>query len=243
VNAPPVTLTVSGRAPDEKTLLDWSQRTAHPVLRALRELTNNLAQNQVQSVTASTTLDLRTDVVLADASAGPLIITPPTASLWERRIIVVKTDASANAVTVQGVNVGVLSSQYSGAEMVCDGTLFYVFTFGGSVAADVTIGPFVVATDQVDYSPVGWSGARYVLLSPSAQSVAIASFDGNVSVKRKTIINVATGDFDLRFSRNSFATSTAANRLQYRKANLVALVAGDSVDIWKDETSGYWRVA
>jgi hypothetical protein len=60
-----------------------------------------------------------------DASAGPVTLTPPTAALWERRIVVIKTDASANAVTVVAVNTAILSLQYDACELICDGTVYY----------------------------------------------------------------------------------------------------------------------
>lgn len=241
MNSPPIKQAVSTRTPEETTYLDWLQRTAHPVLAGLRALTNELSQNKIQTVTSSTTLELQTDVILVDATSGPVTITPPTAALWERRIIVIKTDASANAVTVVGVNTGTLSSQYSGAEMICDGTIYYVLTFGSAVAADITIGPFTISTDQTSYAPTGWSGARYVLLNPTIQTLYLNSFDANVTVKRKTILNVATSDSDIRIRNDSHIETVAANRVLLRKANHVYLIAQDSVDIWYDDVSLRWR--
>ncbi len=62
-----------------------------------------LAGKIAQSITASTTVDSRAAIVLVNATAGAVTVTLPIAAVSTgREIVVKKTDASANAVTIDG---------------------------------------------------------------------------------------------------------------------------------------------
>lgn len=230
MNSAPVRLQVSGRAPDEKTTQDWLQRTAHPVLQALRELTNGLAQNTVQTVTTTTQLDPRTDVVLADASAGPITVTPPTAALWERRIIVIKTDASVNAVTVVGINTATLTTQYAGAEMVCDGGTFYAVEFGGvpSLGPDVTGAPdnnTVVAFQHRAFAST--APAKYQLIRSPDGATWAPSYEGFPAASGLLTYSLTAGNVDLLvFTVPASPTGSGRFVIQRAYARVNAAIVG-----------------
>ena len=97
-----------------------------PVVRAMRESVNQLS-GELATVTTSGTLNDTIGWLLVDATAGPITVTLPLASAVYRPIVVMKVDASANAVTVQGqspstVNGGTLSigTQYAGRMIMSD---------------------------------------------------------------------------------------------------------------------------
>jgi trimeric autotransporter adhesin len=87
------------------------------------------------------------DVVLVDATAGPVTVTLPPASLGLAEIIVKKTDASPNAVTVNrsgaalidGSMSHALSAQYALIRLLADGTNWQVT--GGVTASASAPGP------------------------------------------------------------------------------------------------------
>jgi hypothetical protein len=139
MNSPPIKQAVSTRTPEETTYLDWLQRTCHPVLLGARNLVNALAQASVESLVASATLDPKTDVALVSAALGPVTVTLAPAQLWERRVIIIKTDATANAVTISGVVTALaLSVQYAAAEVASDGDFYYPVGASAALAGDVT---------------------------------------------------------------------------------------------------------
>jgi len=123
--------------------MDWLQRTAHPVLRETREIVEAITQNRVQTVTAVglTTISPDSDLILADATAGTVVLAFPTAALWEKRITVIKTDVSANAVILASTPSTALTVQYQAIEVVCDGTNYRAVCAASSavtLAGDVT---------------------------------------------------------------------------------------------------------
>ncbi len=86
-------------------------------------------QYNVQSITASTTLNGTSSIVLVNASAGAVTVTLPASSNTGMYITIVKTDASANAVTVapagtdtiEGSTSKVISAQYGKVSLVSGG--------------------------------------------------------------------------------------------------------------------------
>lgn len=108
-------------------MLAWAQREVAGVLRAVLTTVNRLTTSASTTVTSSGTIDGTTDVTLADAAAGAIVLTLPSPAAWIRRIRVVKVDASANTVTVAGAAAGstVLAAQWDVLEVVCDGEDFY----------------------------------------------------------------------------------------------------------------------
>lgn len=138
-NRPPLKPTVSTRSPEKDTALDWLQRTGHPVLKGVRELANALSEAKVEALSATATLQPSTDVALVDASAGPVTIGLAAPALWERRVLIVKTDASANVVTISGaVSALTLTTQYASAEVASDGAFYYPVASAAVLAGDVT---------------------------------------------------------------------------------------------------------
>jgi hypothetical protein len=84
-----------------------------PVLRAMREAVNQLS-GDLATATTSGQLDPRVSFLLVDATSAPVTVTLPLATTVLRPIYVMKTDASSNAITVQGqspstVNGGTIS--------------------------------------------------------------------------------------------------------------------------------------
>lgn len=88
-----------------------------------------------KNYTTTATLDGTATVAKGNATAGAFTITlPPAATATDQVYVVVKTDASANAVTVKGngselingANTFALSAQYNVARFWCDGTQWYL---------------------------------------------------------------------------------------------------------------------
>jgi hypothetical protein len=88
-------------------------------------------RTKIVTASASGSVGADTWVERIDASGGAVTRTLPSSSAWRgREIIIIKTDASANAVTVarsgsdviNGAASHSLASQYSKARYVADGT-------------------------------------------------------------------------------------------------------------------------
>lgn len=189
------------------------------------------------------------DILAVNPTAGALtvLLPSPDAAVAVGSWIGIKNDSdSSNTITVKPLT-GTIDG--AGTFTILSARKFQWFYSTGIEwkagpdygTGDVTIGPFTISTDQTTYSPTGWSSARYVLLNPTIQTLYINSFSANVAVKRKTLINVASSDSDIRIRNNSFLDATASNRVILRKANHVYLIAQDSVDIWHDDVTGCWR--
>lgn len=89
----------------------------------------------VDLITVDTTLTTQHNVVLVDASAGPVLITlPPVAIYAGPGYTVKKIDPSANAVTLDGsgsetideTTTRILSMQYDAVEILGDGTEWWL---------------------------------------------------------------------------------------------------------------------
>lgn len=89
----------------------------------------------VRTVTATGALLAADYLVLADASAGAVTLTLPAVALSEGALIVVKkTDASANAVTIDGNGAETIdgaatqavASQYDALTVACDGSAWWI---------------------------------------------------------------------------------------------------------------------
>ena len=128
MNQPPVERGISTRPVDDGTLLAWVQREASVVLRALLAMVNRLTMNSPSDATEDGEIDATTDIVRADATAGSFTLTlPATPAAWIRRVVIIKTDATVNTVTITGSVFGpiVLSTQWSIFEIGCDGVSYY----------------------------------------------------------------------------------------------------------------------
>ncbi len=89
----------------------------------------------VRAITAHRTLTAQDSVILADATSGVITVTLPASSgLSGRLYFIKKTDAGANAVTIDGnasetidgATTVALSSQYDARLIVCDGSNWHV---------------------------------------------------------------------------------------------------------------------
>jgi len=185
MNTAPIVQRIATRPVEEDGLLSFVQREAHPVLQALLRLVNRATTNTSTVTTASMTTDPQADLVLADAAAGNLILALPSPYDWVKRQVIVKTDASANTVTVTGLASGpvVLASQWATAEVMADGDALYGVTSAISLGGDVTGVPTANTVERVDGVPfdlttvppalgnvLSFDGAAYV---PGAPSVTI----------------------------------------------------------------------
>lgn len=83
--------------------------------------------NTVRTVTANTTAVVG-EILMVDATAGPITITPPTSPVIGNQVVVVKTDTSANIVTWNGpVNsdaTATFEARWAAAVLVFDGSVF-----------------------------------------------------------------------------------------------------------------------
>lgn len=117
--------------------LEWDNPNLLLLAQAILQVQERLRMHPlaVVAVTADYTALDQDLVVLANATSGVITVTLPTAKGREgRRIIVKKTDASGNAVTIDangsetidGATTVPLSSQYATREMVSDLTNWHV---------------------------------------------------------------------------------------------------------------------
>lgn len=120
------------------TLRRWT-RGNRPIERQLQDLENLLGRfpvfYAVRSVTASTTVVDSDDLILADATGGAITVTLPAVSLNAgRRFNIKKTDASGNAVTIDGASsetidgatTVAISTQYASYTVQSDGTAWWI---------------------------------------------------------------------------------------------------------------------
>ncbi len=95
--------TVSGQSTDWKdpdAARVYIERIMEPVFKRVRNTVNQLARDWIH-VTASQLIDAKFGLVLVDATAGAVTLTIPAPEDMFHPIVVVKTDASGNSVTVQ----------------------------------------------------------------------------------------------------------------------------------------------
>lgn len=120
------------------TLRRWT-RGNRPIERQLQDLENILGRfpvfYAVRSVTASTTVVDSDYLILADATGGAITVTLPAVSLNAgRRFNIKKTDASGNAVTIDGASsetidgatTVAISTQYASYTVQSDGTAWWI---------------------------------------------------------------------------------------------------------------------
>lgn len=125
---------------------EWEDQRLQLLASAVVQLQEMMRMHPVQvvSVTADYTALDQDLVVLADATGGDITVTLPTATGREgRRIIVKKTDSSANTVTIDGngsetidgATTVALASQNELREIVSDLSNWYVVSSSGITAA------------------------------------------------------------------------------------------------------------
>lgn len=117
---------------------EYNRQSYNNVLQAVEQQINRAADGYlfpVMAITASYTINYNDGVILADATSGNITITLlPALEMTQKRILIMKTDASANTVTVDGnasetINgalTNVLSTQYAKVEITAYNGAWYV---------------------------------------------------------------------------------------------------------------------
>ena len=82
-NRAPPRKKVSTRAPEQKALMDWVTRTAHPTLQDTQDIVEAITQNRVLNITTAGTTIITpdADLVLVNSAAGVVVLGFPTAAL------------------------------------------------------------------------------------------------------------------------------------------------------------------
>lgn len=117
---------------------EYNRQSYNNVLQAVEQQINRAADGYlfpVMAITASYTINYNDGVILADATSGNITITLlPALEMTQKRIVIMKTDASANTVTVDanasetinGALTNVLSTQYEKVEITAYNGAWYV---------------------------------------------------------------------------------------------------------------------
>ena len=117
---------------------EYNRQSYNNVLQAVEQQINRAADGYlfpVMAITASYTINYNDGVILADATSGNITITLlPALEMTQKRIVIMKTDASANTVTVDanasetinGALTNVLSTQYAKVELTAYNGAWYV---------------------------------------------------------------------------------------------------------------------
>lgn len=96
----------------------------------IKTLENGTVNTTVRAITATGAVADTDYLILANATSGAITVTLPAAASSEGRVLVVKkTDASGNAVTldgtgsetIDGATTQALAAQYDALTVVCDG--------------------------------------------------------------------------------------------------------------------------
>ncbi len=95
-----VTQGISERAVQQEDTTAFLNREAVPALKQARAAINARFGQDATIVTASRDVTLLDEVLLVDATDGPITVTLLVAAESTRELTVIKIDASANAVTV-----------------------------------------------------------------------------------------------------------------------------------------------
>lgn len=125
-------------------------------------------------------------------------------------------------------------------------TLYYMpgITVAGTTVSYVRrqlgwehITPTALSAHTNDYSPSGWSDARFVRISATA-AWQLSGFAANVAQPFKWIINVGVNNITLM---NNTAPSTAVNRIITHTGSNLVLEPNEAVFIYYDTVDSRWR--
>ena len=109
-------------------------------------------------------------------------------------------------------------------------------TFAALVKLSGVLSPTALSSgDTTDYNPSGLSAASVVRLSGAAGGSTIVSLVA-VSNAWVTLINVSGNTIGLKFN-----SGTAGNRFAFRSGNDTTLVTNDSMQLWYDPVTAFWR--
>lgn len=85
---------------------NYDRQAYNAVLSAVEQQINSVADGYIfapVAITASYTVNYNDSIILANATGGAITVTLPAANeMTQKRIVVIKTDASANNVTLDG---------------------------------------------------------------------------------------------------------------------------------------------
>lgn len=113
----------------------WLPEYTRSIERAIREYVRGTVTLTTRVVTATGSLTIADCLTLVNATGGAVTVTLPAAAISTGRMMIVKkTDASGNAVTIDGSGAETidgaatksLPTQYSALTMVCDGTGWHI---------------------------------------------------------------------------------------------------------------------
>lgn len=193
------------------------------------------------------------DIVLVDPSPNgrKVLLPPPDDPKAGNSWIGIKNDSDATSTITIAPITGTIDGS-AALSLTTSRAFQFVFSNGKEwkvgpsnigTAADLEIRPTAFSTQQNNYSPTGWSTARYVLLTPTA-ACNITGFDANVAVRRKTLIHIGAENLPsgipLGFLEES-PSSTAANRIATPPPNDIYMLRHWSLDVWYDTTAARWR--
>jgi hypothetical protein len=191
-----------------------TEQTRALAAEATKAALTQVPQNVVTKTAAYTAA--AGDAVMANATSGAFTITLPAATTAGQRVLVKKTDASANAVTVAGTIDGTtnasLAYQNQSIELISDGTAWQrVVRMAGSALVDYGTANGVGTLDSTGRQPVaqaplsvvngpfapsGFTGAtaasRYVGATTSGAPVAGTFAKGDWVIDQSGIIWVCT---------------------------------------------------
>lgn len=117
---------------------EYNRQSYNNVLQSVEQQINRAADGYlfpVMPITASYTVNYNDGVILADATAGAITVTlKPANEMTQKRIVIIKTDASGNAVTIDGngsetINgaaTNVLAAQYNKVELAAYNGAWYI---------------------------------------------------------------------------------------------------------------------
>lgn len=248
MNVPPVDQKLSDRTVDESHVMAYLQRELGPLARLIRKTLNQVTVNSTQEMTSSGQITAGMDLILVNASAGSVTVTPPPAALWERRILVVKTDSSSNTVTVTGVISVTLRARYDAAELASDGTLYYPFAAGIGAGLEGQVYLTRDSIPQWGYAPwqlvnaTGSVTAAYNSVVRMASLSAVATVSLPPSPRNGEWVRVIAtnaADYNITVAGNG---ANIFNGFNAAAASTTLKNSGESVTYVYNATSGQWHV-
>lgn len=123
------------RVPVDNRRADWPRLVADAIRNTQNDIVDLRARFVVRSVTATTTATAAEYLILANATSGAITVNLPAVAASEGALLVVKkTDASGNAVTldgnasetIDGATTQAITTQYDAITVACDGTAWWI---------------------------------------------------------------------------------------------------------------------
>ncbi len=184
-------------------------------------------QRRTNIISVSASYSVLSDVfwVRADATAGPVTITLPASLPWRgRQVGVIKTDASANTVTIASagggdiINGGVslaLDARYDLALMIADGTIHWDTL---TQTPPFSLGPM---SDQplvaVPFYPGAPSASACMCIFTAPVGIPLLTFSAALAGSSGKALTAATAqaDLDVRKNANTAANGTSVGLIRF----------------------------